>query len=410
MTELRNLFISDKLVPTQSAEVGPFRDLVVSLIDHVTGYRASIDQYGQVHTVAKGLVSNDNSSNEPLGISGTFTGIAIETLPYAVIVVSVFTDQDSAVDGLKILQSTDGVSWDFVDEFTIPANKAKTFSFQPQAEWLMVTYDNGVVAQTEFRLQTTMKKTYVKPSSHRIQDAIIDQDDAELVKAVITGENPSGIFINFQSTTQGNFKISLEELENAISLNSNTQLKTTLLDSLGNLVEDSITSALKVINYEHHQVHEEEHYFIVGNVDLAINNTRDIQITVPNSTVRTHFTFKVSSEAECEIHFYEGVTINTAGTGVTPRNNDRDSSNTSGITIATIDNTSVANADADTDPTGSIDLVPVVIGSGFQDGGKIERNQEIMLKTNEDYSIRFVATAAGRVNYLLEWYEHTDKV
>jgi len=37
---------------------------------------------------------------------------------------------------------------------------------------------------------------YVKPSSHRITDAIIGQDDAELVKSVLTGLSDDGVFRN----------------------------------------------------------------------------------------------------------------------------------------------------------------------------------------------------------------------
>jgi hypothetical protein len=128
----------------------------------------------------------------------------------------------------------DGVNWDWDDVYTIGAGKAKTFSVQPSAKYFRVRYVNGASAQSVFRMTAILKKNNSLPSSHRIADSIVNDDDAQLVKSVLTGENPAGSFVNFQATTQGNFKISLEELESGISVNSNSQLKITPFDSAGN--------------------------------------------------------------------------------------------------------------------------------------------------------------------------------
>jgi len=193
-----------------------------------------ITEDGQMHTVMTSMVDEGNSTATPLGIAGIFTGTIRDILNYSVVGVAVFSDQVSADDGLSIEFSPDGTNWDHCDIFTIPANDGKIFTIQPAAKYFRIIYTNGGVAQGVFRLQILLHKTYVKPSSHRIQDSIIDDDDAELVKAVITGRNPLGDFVNFEATTKGNFKMSLEEFENTISVNSNTQLKTTPFDSLGN--------------------------------------------------------------------------------------------------------------------------------------------------------------------------------
>jgi len=191
---------------------------IVKIIGN-NGNIADVNEDGQLHIVAEGKVSDGNSSNTPLGIDGVFTGTSVETLPFAVIVVSVFSDQVSAADGLVIQQSADGVNWDHDDKFTIPANTGKTFSFQPQAKYLRVVYTNGGIAQSDFRLQTTLKKTYVKPSSHRIQDPIIDEDDAELTKSVLTGIDSTGTYRNVKMTQDGNLTISDNSSGLAISKN-----------------------------------------------------------------------------------------------------------------------------------------------------------------------------------------------
>jgi hypothetical protein len=178
-----------------------------------SGETLDINSEGQAHVVMRGAVDAGNSSSTPLGISGAFLGLSKNTLDYAVLNVFVYSDVASATDGLCMQVSPDGIDWYDSDCYTVPAATPKTYSFQPQAEYYRMTYTNGAVAQSDFHLQTTVKKTYIKPSSHRIQDSIIDDDDGELVKAVITGKNPAEIYVNFTSTTAGNFKMSLEEFE-----------------------------------------------------------------------------------------------------------------------------------------------------------------------------------------------------
>ncbi len=170
--------------------------------------QAVIDDSGQLHVVLKGNVSEPNSSSTPLEAGASFPGEWVETLSFAVLTVNVISDQNSATDGLMIEFSSDGTNIDGDDVFTIPANRGKTFSFQPSTKYVRVSYTNGGITQSEFRLQTILKKTYVKPSSHRIQDSIIGDDDAELVKSVLTGRDPNGIFKNINSTEDGDLTIS----------------------------------------------------------------------------------------------------------------------------------------------------------------------------------------------------------
>jgi len=168
------------------------------------------------------------------------------------------------------------------------------------------------------------------------------------------------------------------------------------------------TGAAKTITYEHHEIHRGSHYFIEDVEDLAINNVIDVQWTTPNTTQWAHFTFILNCEAETEWMIYEGATINTAGTSLTPVNNDRNSGNTSNATIASILNTSVANANADTAVAGATEIAHGIVGAG-RDGGVIGRDREIILKQNTIYCFRAIANAAGYTNFLMEWYEHTNR-
>jgi len=164
----------------------------------------------------QGIVDTNNSTSTPLGISGVFTGTATEILNYGIIFISVYTDVASAVDGLAIQQSINGTNWDFSDNYNIAAGANKNFSINPHARYLRVVYTNGAVAQTTFRLQVILKGN-AKPSSHRIQDAITDEDDAELVEAIITGKDDSGVFRSVSVSNSSRLKTVSQPYMYAIS-------------------------------------------------------------------------------------------------------------------------------------------------------------------------------------------------
>lgn len=162
---------------------------------------------GLLDTTVPPCICEQNSSTTTLGADETFTGTAFQTNGYGIIYVSVFSDVASATDGLVIEQSPDGTNWDHSDNFTIPANTGKNFSINPFAKFYRVKYTNGGSSQSEFRLQSILK-SIGKSSSHRIQDAISTDDDAELVKSVLTGQDEEGTFQNVKTTKDGNLTIS----------------------------------------------------------------------------------------------------------------------------------------------------------------------------------------------------------
>ena len=163
----------------------------------------------------EGHICTDNTTSTPLAEDATFTGGWQDTKNYGVISIAIKSDKASATDGLVVEWSPDQIVVADTDKFTLSANVGKVFTFGPASRYVRVKYTNGAAAQTTFNLETLLRRVYVKPSSHRINDSIVAQDDAELVKAVLTGENPGGTFVNFQATTAGNFKVSLEEYDSA---------------------------------------------------------------------------------------------------------------------------------------------------------------------------------------------------
>jgi hypothetical protein len=151
----------------------------------------------------------DNTTVAQLAADASFTGTDWQdTLDYGVLSINIASDQNSATDGLDIQWSNDGVTVDDHDYFTITANTPKTFTFGPAERYYRVKYTNGSDdTTTTFHLTSIIRKGYVKSSSHRIQDNIVGEDDAELVKAVNTGIDDNGIFRNVNVDSTGRMKV-----------------------------------------------------------------------------------------------------------------------------------------------------------------------------------------------------------
>lgn len=184
-----------------------------------------INDDSQLQVVLDSMICNLNSTYTPLLADDEWVGTAKETLRFVEISVAIYSNVGSAIDGFHLDVSMDGVIWYEGDVFTIPAATLKTFTFQASTRYFRCHYINGGSDQTVFQLQTIVRKTRGKPSSHRVQDSIATDDDAELVKSVITGESPTGTFVNFGATRKGNFKVAIQEYGDTAAIDAFARLR-----------------------------------------------------------------------------------------------------------------------------------------------------------------------------------------
>ena len=186
------------------------------------------------------------------------------------------------------------------------------------------------------------------------------------------------------------------------------KLLTAAYDSSANNAKvriDASTSSLQTVAYEHHEIHGGSHYFVVSHQDLAINNVLQFTWQMPNTTKWIHWTWKIDTESETLWQVYEGGSItNPLANAVTPLNSNRNSGNTSGTTMKYEVHANTAAADVDVTPT---TLIESGISGAGRDGGEDVRGHEVILKQNELYVLRATATAAGFVDFSMQWYEHT---
>ena len=192
-------------------------------------------------TINNGVVCADNTTDAPLGAGAVFEGAYQDTLNYNVIIIGIIADQDSAEDGLVIQWSADGSTVTQTDEFTISANRGKVFTFSPANRFLSVKYTNGAVAQALFNIQTIFKKAGFKASSHRIQDSIVGEDDAELNKSVLSAQTPQNGFVNIGATPSGNLKTT--DAEDGLAIAKGEVEGTSFVHKFGNAPDFDTTDA-----------------------------------------------------------------------------------------------------------------------------------------------------------------------
>lgn len=151
----------------------------------------------EVAVSLRGHVCPQNTSDITLGAGSAFTGDWQDTLDYGTVNIGIKSDVDSAIDGLEIqwAHNIDG-HIDEKDVFSITANNGKVFTFGPARRYVRVMYTNGTEPQTLFDLETTLRRVFVKTSSHRVQDPVITEDDAELVTNIPKIQTVDGTYQN----------------------------------------------------------------------------------------------------------------------------------------------------------------------------------------------------------------------
>lgn len=159
---------------------------------------------------------------------------------------------------------------------------------------------------------------------------------------------------------------------------------------------DDDSDSLVMIDETHHLIHEGKHFFIVGYDDLAISGTTVFALTTPAGSTRVHMTFLYSADGSYTLEVYENASV-TGGTATTPVNNDRNSSNTSSVTV--VKNPTVSS-------NGDL-LEQIKVGSNVKFAGteQISRENEMILKPSTTYLYRVTANEALTLTYKGTWYE-----
>lgn len=135
-------------------------------------------------------VNAANSSTTPLAANAVFQGTTVDCTAQFISSIMVFawSDVASATGGFKLQWSQDNVNWGDHDQTdTAVANTSSIISDKIRARYFRVQYTNGGTEQTKFRLQTLISSTNTSGTVRDLDTIISGDDEAQLVRSIITG-------------------------------------------------------------------------------------------------------------------------------------------------------------------------------------------------------------------------------
>lgn len=123
-----------------------------------------------------GIVSADNSSTTPLASDAVFTGLPTLAREYSTISVTTFSNQPGR---LTVEFSPDAANWDIRRAYSYsPSNLNYSKQLLIEGEYIRVVFENGPLAQTEFRLQTRLHVANTARNSEQLVDCATRMKDA----------------------------------------------------------------------------------------------------------------------------------------------------------------------------------------------------------------------------------------
>ena len=159
------------------------------------------------------VVDSNNSSTSQLGVDGTFIGTGTDVSGYSSVAVTVHSDKDSSLDGMRFEFSMDNTNWDDSYAFNLDASSSQTrrFQFPVCAQYFRVNYtNNDSEATTQFRVQTILHKENILTSIHRVDGVVKEDRSAQIMKSVIIAQREGATIRDFypvQSDVSGNLKV-----------------------------------------------------------------------------------------------------------------------------------------------------------------------------------------------------------
>lgn len=234
-----------------------------------------------------------NSTTSTLGNSEVFTGEWVDVLGYSSVIVNVLTDEDSAILGLEV-EGSDNASevihnHQFTVESTDPLGQHYVFTLVPR--YYRIIYTNGTTPQTLFNLNAVLSKLpAIHSHTHPIEFPITGNHEAQLGRTVLVAKTAAGPYANIEATNGANLKVSLEELESGISVNSNTQLRITEFNSVGSELWDTaahagytkITDGSTITSISNNNLHVK----VNDAIPSGNNNIGAIEVVDPNDDTR----------------------------------------------------------------------------------------------------------------------------
>jgi len=176
-------------------------DNIYTRLDVALSTRASETTLSSIKTDLEGKVSTLNSTITPLGISGIFTGTWEDVTNYSSLTLTVFSDQNSATDGLEFDWSHDGSNVDRVEPTAlIVGSTGRAFNITVRGRYFRIKYTNGIIAQSIFRLGVVYHAGGSGLITKRLATVPNDDNFGLLTQTIMAGKsNVGGQYYNINA-------------------------------------------------------------------------------------------------------------------------------------------------------------------------------------------------------------------
>ena len=173
-----------------------------------------------------------------------------------------------------------------------------------------------------------------------------------------------------------------------------------------NPIADDVTHAITTVDYPHHELHGGSAYFVIYSALAGDTDVIEVRIETPNTTKWAHMLIDIESALAATVEIWEGTTkTHEAGNVLAALNRNRNSSNSSGLTICHTPGGSESSGAIITEYIGAA-TTSGRVAAGGRSGGR----NEIILDQNNDYLIRVTSRAdSNALTIILDYYEHTNK-
>ncbi len=212
---INNLKINVDNIDIDLDQVETKLDAIIAHENSVTATNAHTGS-DELRVFEENHVCDENTTSTPLGANATFLGEWQDCLNYQEVNVSVDTDKDSALNGLVLQWSADGITIADTDVFSVYANSGTNYTPNPAFRYVRISYTNGAIAQTRFNLMTILRRGVTGGSFHRIDSTLRDDSDARLQLSVLKLRTAQNNYVSGAATNAGNFKTSIEEIEDGV--------------------------------------------------------------------------------------------------------------------------------------------------------------------------------------------------
>lgn len=198
-----------------------------------------VDANGGLYATLSGIQSSGNTSTTPLGSGATYTGTG-ELNQYPDVMISCQTDNTGT---LYFDFSVDGSNWSTfpVSGFSVASGVHEFHTALKGGRYFRVRLVNDAGAQSYLRLYTYYGHFSKLPNAP-LNQTIGSDSDSVLTTAVIAADNGSN-YVNVGATTNGNLKISVQEISDGLDVGAGNAGTETLRVSVS--TDDVNLSAIK---------------------------------------------------------------------------------------------------------------------------------------------------------------------